>query len=443
MKLAIVLVLLMSTISFAESTMDAWVNHEYASLETIYKQIHTHPELSYDEINTSALIAAELKKAGYEVTDHFGQYIDPKRTSYGVVGVMKNGNGPVVMVRTELDALPVEEKTGLPYASKAKGKNDDGEEVPVMHACGHDVHMTIFVGVARALAAQKNVWHGTLIMIGQPSEERAPGGAQAMLNAGLFTKFPKPDYCLSLHDNAFLETGKVGWGEGYVFAGVDTVDITMRGAGGHGAYPQNTKDPVVMAAELVLALQTIVSREVTPGEPAVVTVGSIHGGTKHNIIPDEVKLQITVRSYKKETRELLLTSIQRIANGIAQAAGAPAGREPIIDLHPDAYVPATYNNPDLVRRLVPVFVAELGEQNVVQIPPLMGGEDFSWFALADHSVPTFQFHLGAVDPAKVAESKQSHTPLPSLHSSLFAPVPEPTIKTGVKAMTAAVLNLLK
>ena len=217
----------------------------------------------------------------------------------------------------------------------------------------------------------------------------------------------------------------------------------MRGAGGHGAYPQNTKDPVVMAAELVLALQTIVSREVTPGEPAVVTVGSIHGGTKHNIIPDEVKLQITVRSYKKETRELLLASIQRIANGIAQAGGTPKGREPIVDLHPDAYVPATYNNPDLVRRLVPVFVAELGEQNVVQIPPLMGGEDFSWFALPDHSVPTFQFHLGAVDPAKVAESKQTNTPLPSLHSSLFAPVPEPTIKTGVKAMTAAVLNLMK
>lgn len=419
--------------------MDVLVDKEYPSLDAIYKDLHTHPELSYHEERSSQIVADELRKAGYEVTDHFGKYPDPALTGYGVVAVMKNGAGPTVLVRTDLDALPLEEKTGLPYASTAKGKADDGTDVPVMQACGHDIHMTVFVGTARLLSQLKNQWRGTLILIGQPAEERAPGGAEAMLRDGLYSKFPKPDYCLALHDNAGLETGKVGYGDGYIFAGVDTVDITIRGAGGHGAYPHLTRDPVVMAAETVLALQTIVSREVPPTESAVVTVGSIHGGTKHNIIPDEVHLQITVRTYKKEVRDLVLNSIQRITKGISQAGG---GKDPIIDLHADAYVPAVYNNPDLVKKTVPAFIAALGKDNVVPVPPVMGGEDFSWYSLPDLSIPSFQFWIGAVDPAKVAESKKTGQPLPSLHSSLFAPVPEPTIKTGIKAMTAAVLNLL-
>lgn len=419
--------------------MDTLVDKEYPSLDAIYEDLHTHPELSYQEKRSSQIVADELRKVGFEVTDHFGKYPDPSLKGYGIVAVMKNGAGPTVLVRTDLDALPVEEKTGLPYASTAKGKADDGTDVPVMHACGHDIHMTVFIGTARLLSQLKSQWRGTLVLIGQPAEERAPGGAEAMLKDGLYSKFPKPDYCLGLHDNAGLETGKVGYGDGYIFAGVDTVDITIRGAGGHGAYPHLTKDPVVMAAETVLALQTIVSREVPPTESAVVTVGSIHGGTKHNIIPDEVHLQLTVRTYKKEVRDLVLNSIQRITKGISEAGG---GKEPVIDLHPDAYVPAVYNNPDLVKKTVPAFIATLGKDNVIPIPPVMGGEDFSWYSLADLSVPSFQFWIGAVDPAKVAESKKTGQPLPSLHSSLFAPVPEPTIKTGIKAMTAAVLNLL-
>ena len=436
----ILILLLLTSIAFAQnSTVDSLINKEYPSLESLYKDLHTHPELSYDEVNTSAKIAEELRKLGFEVTEKFGKYLDPKRTSYGIVAVMKNGSGPTVMVRTDLDGLPMEEKTGLPYASKAKGKNDEGLEVPVMHGCGHDMHMTVFVGTARVLSASKNLWKGTLILIGQPAEERAPGGAPAMLRDGLYTKFPKPDYVLALHNGASIPTGQVGWVEGYALASVDTVDITIRGVGGHGAYPADTKDPIVIAAETIMALQTIVSREVPPGEAAVVTVGSIHGGTKHNIIPDDVKLQLTVRSYKKEVRTILLSAIERITKGIAQAAGVPAGKEPIIDLHPDATLPATYNNPELVRKTVPALEAALGKSNVLPTIPVMGSEDFSFYSQEDLSVPCFMFWLGTVKPERV----QSGEKLPSLHSSQFAPVPEPTIKTGIKAMTAAVLNLMK
>ncbi len=423
--------------------MDSLIEKEYASLDALYKQLHTNPELSYHEVNTSARIAEELRKAGFEVTEKFGEYPDSKFTAYGIVAVLKNGTGPTILVRTDLDALPLEEKTGLPYASKVKTKNDAGEDVSVMHACGHDIHMTVFVGTARVLSALRSQWHGTLIMIGQPAEEIAPGGAEAMLRAGLYTKFPKPDYCLALHDDASLATGKTGWVEGYALANVDTVDITIRGTGGHGAYPHATKDPIVIASEVVVALQTIVSREVQPGQFAVVTVGSFHGGTKHNIIPDEAKLQLTVRTYTKEVRQLVLSAIERITRGITQAAGVPAGREPIIDLHPEKFVPATYNNPDLVKKTVAALQEALGMDNVVERIPVGGGEDFSRYSLDDLSVPSFQFWLGAVDPKKIAESEKTKTPLPSLHSPLFAPVPETTIRTGVKAMSTAVLNLMR
>lgn len=437
--LAVVFLALCSA-AFAESpSVDSILQKEYPSLKALYEDLHRNPELSYYEEKTSARIAEELKKAGYEVTQNFGQYENPKLTSYGIVAVMKNGKGPTVLVRTELDALPMPDNTGVAYASSAKGKNDAGEEVPVTHGCGHDMHMTVFVGTARALSAIKDKWKGTLIMIGQPAEERAPGGAEAMLKGGLYTKFPRPDYCLSLHNDATLETGKVGIVEGYALAGADSPDIVLRGAGGHGAYPHLTRDPVVMAAETVMALQTIVSREIQPGKPAVITVGTLHAGTKRNIIPDEARLELTVRSYEKEVRSKLLSSIERVAKGIAEAEGGEA----VVDLHPEAYVPAVYNNPDLVKKTVTALKAALGEENVVTRVPVMGAEDFSQYSLDDLSVPCFQFWLGAVDPARLAESKKSGASLPSLHSSLFAPVEESGIRTGVKAMTAAVINLMQ
>lgn len=424
------------------ASLEEILNQEYSSLEQLYKHLHANPEISYQEEKTSARIAEELRSLGFEVTERFGKYTDPQRTSYGVVGIIRNGDGPTVLVRTDLDGLPMAEKTGVPYASKAKTLNDDAIEVPVMHGCGHDMHMTVFVGTARVLAATRDQWKGTLIMIGQPAEERGPGGAEAMLRDGLYTKFPKPDFCLALHNSAELPTGSIGWVEGYALASVDTVDIVVRGVGGHGAYPHRTKDPIVIASEIVLALQTIVSREIPPIESAVVTVGSFHAGTKHNIISDRAHLQLTVRSYKKEIRDHILNSIVRITNGIARAAGVPDDLKPEIDLHSDSYVPTTYNNPELVSKTLPALEAALGPENVVPVEPVMGGEDFSFYSLEDLSVPSFMFWLGTVDPARIEDNKRTGQPLPSLHSPLFAPVPETTIRTGVQAMTAAVLKLM-
>jgi amidohydrolase len=437
------LFLAMTISVYAQSDqIDSLINKEYPSLDALYKHLHENPELSHQEVKTSARIAEELRKAGYQVTEGVGEYPkDSGKTSYGIVGVMKNGAGPTILVRTDLDALPLEEKTGVPYSSKAKGKADDGSDVPVMHACGHDIHMSTFVGTARVLSALKDQWKGTLLMIGQPAEEKEPSGAHAMMQAGLYSKFPKPDYCLAIHDDASLEAGKVSIVPGYALANVDGVDITIRGAGGHGAYPHLTKDPVVIAAETVVALQTIVSREVPPIDPAVVTVGSIHGGTKHNIIPDEVKLQLTVRSYRKEIRELLLKSIERITLGIAQAAGVPEDRKPIIVVTQG--MPSTYNDPELSKKLTGIFKTTFGESNVPAKEPVMGGEDFAYYSLEDHSIPSVIFWVGAVDPKKAAEYQKAGKTLPSLHSSEFAPLPEPTIKTGVRAMTTAVLELMK
>jgi hippurate hydrolase len=344
------------------------------------------------------------------------------------------------MVRTDLDALPIAEQTNLPYASKVRTKDEAGNDVGVMHACGHDVHMTVFTGVAQTLVQFKNNWKGTVVLIGQPAEERS-GGAIAMLQEGLYTKFPRPDFGLALHVNSSLPAGKVGYTEGGIMASVDAVDITIRGVGGHGAIPHNTKDPIVIASQTVLALQTIVSREISPLEPAVVTVGSIHGGTQFNIIPDEVKLQLTLRSYSDEVREQTITSIKRITKGIAEAAGVPQNLLPIVKVR-EQYTPSNYNDIPLTRRLTGVFIQTLGKDNVVDTPPSMVGEDFSRYSRVEPKIPTCMFWLGAVDPKKVEESQKSGTTLPSLHSSSFAPLPEPAIKTGIKAMAAAVLELL-
>jgi amidohydrolase len=434
--------ILSSGFAFAQQTPQSLADAELPSLLTIYKDLHAHPELSTHEEKSSAFVAKELRAVGCEVTEHVGKYPKPETKPFGVVGVMKNGAGPTVLVRTDLDALPVEEQTGLPYASKVVTKSDKGDDVHVMHACGHDAHMSAFVGVARSLAKLKDQWKGTIIFVGQPAEE-AGSGARALLNDGLYTRFPKPEFALGFHDSAQIQTGHIGVTEGYTYANVDSVDVTVRGIGGHGAYPHKTKDPIVLSAEMINAWQTIVSRENNPIDPIVVTVGSIHGGTKHNIISDEVKMQLTVRTYKADVRERVLAAIDRIAKGIAMAAGVPPDRAPIVDVRKDEFTPATYNNPELTKRLVAVWKQSLGAENVETADPTMGGEDFSEYSLPDHSIPAVDFHIGAVDPEKIAESKKTGAPLPSLHSSKFAPVPEPTLRLGVIGMTTAVLELMK
>ncbi len=433
---------LFATPLFAQQTPQSLAESELPSLVTIYKDIHTNPELSTQEKRTSALVAKELKAAGCDVTEHVGKYETPGLTGYGVVGVMKNGDGPTVLIRTDMDALPVQEETGLPYASKVTAQTPDGKEVHVMHACGHDAHMAIFIGAARALAKLKDQWHGTLVFVGQPAEETG-SGAKALLNDGLYKKFPKPDYAIGYHDNAELAAGKIAYHEGYACANVDSVDITVQGVGGHGAYPHKTKDPVVLASEIVMGLQTIVSRENNPLDPIVITVGSIHGGTKHNIISNEVKMQLTVRTYKPEVRKHVLNAIARVAKGMAIAAGFPDDKMPIVHVEEDEFTPAMYNNPELTQRLVKDWKSAIGADNVVERDPTMGGEDFSEFSLPDHSIPACDFWIGAVAPEKIAQSEKTGQALPSLHSSKFAPLPEPTIKIGLIGVTTAVLDLMK
>ena len=424
-----------------ETSVEKAASSELPALLSIYKDIHTHPELSGHEERSAALIAKELRAVGCEVTENFGKYDDSKLKCYGVVGVMKNGGGPTVLIRTDMDALPVHEETGLSYASTVTTKNDEGRDVAVMHACGHDAHMAAFIGTARVLQKLKQDWNGTIIFVGQPAEE-AIGGARAMLKAGLYSRFGKPDFALGFHDKADLQVGHIGITPGYTYAAVDSVNLTVRGEGGHGAYPHKTKDPIVLSAEIINALQTIASRENNPIDPIVVTVGSIHGGTKHNIIPDEVKLQLTVRTYKSAVRDRVLADINRIAKGCAEAAGVPADRMPIVEVQKDG-LPATYNNPDLTKRLVGVWKKTLGDGNVDIVDPTMGGEDFAEYSLPDHSIPAVDFHIGAVDPEKIAQYKREGKELPTLHSSKFAPVPEPTIRVGIIGMTSAVLELMK
>jgi hippurate hydrolase len=371
-----------------------------------------------------------MKEFGYEVHTGVG--------GKGIVCIYRNGPGPTVMVRTDMDALPVVEQTGLPYASKARGRDKAGNDVGVMHACGHDMHMTCWLGTARNLVKRKDLWHGTVMFIGQPAEESG-SGARLMLEEGkLFERFPKPDYALALHCDSRTKHGQVSYSEGLAMANVDSVDITVRGQGGHGSAPHTAKDPIVLAARIILDLQTIVSRETNPLDPCVVTVGSIHGGTKHNIIPNEVHLQLTVRSTKDGVRKHTLEAIERIVKAAALGAGAP---EPIVKIDPGEFTPALYNDPGLTAKTVPVFRQILGEKNVIAREPIMGGEDFSRYGRA--GVPIFLYFLGVFSPERVADSqKPGGRPLPGLHSDLFYPVPEPSIETGVTTMTMAVLNLL-
>jgi hippurate hydrolase len=408
-----------------EKRLDA----EFDSLLALYKYLHTHPELSLQEEKTSGRLAKELRDLGFEVTEKVG--------GYGLVGVLKNGPGPTVLVRTDMDALPVTEATGLPYASKERVRDKNGNEVGVMHACGHDMHMACWTGTARVLASLKDRWSGTLVFIGQPAEEIGTG-ARLMLEAGLFKKFPKPDYCLALHCSPLFAHGHVGFTEGLALANVDSVDITVKGKGGHGAAPHTTVDPVVLAARIVLDLQTIVSRETNPTDPVVVTVGSIHGGTKHNIIPNEVKLQLTVRTTRDATREHTLKAIERIAKAAATGANAP---EPVVKIDPSEFTPALFNEPGLTRKTVSLFKDVLGADHVHERPPVMGGEDFSRYGR--EKIPIFMYWLGTLPPERIAEAeKENGKPLPSLHSDLYYPVPEPSLRTGVRTMSLAVLSLV-
>src|SRR5215471_144125 len=429
----------MLAIPAAQSNLDDKIDSNIADWVGTYKYLHEHPELSTEERETSALVASQLKKMGYQVTDHFGQYADGN-PAYGVVAVLRNGAGPTLYVRTDMDALPVTENTGLPYASKVREKRPNGE-VGVMHACGHDLHVTVLLGTAKMMAETKEKWSGTLVLIGQPAEE-VVGGATAMLRAGLFTKFPKPDYVIALHDSSALPAGTVAWHAGPMLAGSDSVDITIRGYGGQGAMPEITKDPIVIGAQLVVALQTIVSRESDPQVPTVVTVGSFHAGTKHNIIPDEAHLQLTVRTMTPAQREKVLAAIKRMTDGIAEAAGIPPERAPLIEVSKDN-VPATINDAALTQRVAASLEKALGKENVWPGQPIMASEDFSLFALEDPKPPISMFWLGAVDPEKWKEAKEKGTRIPGPHSSEFAPLPEPAIRTGVKAMTTAATDLLQ
>ena len=424
----------------AQADLDARIARELPSLVVMYKQLHQAPELSEHEAKTSAFVAGELRALGFTVTEHLGKYADPGQPGYGVAGVLKNGPGPTVLFRTELDALPVVEETGLPYASTVTTTNADGQKVGVMHACGHDIHMTSFIGSARMLVADKSEWSGTLVMLGQPAEETGTGAA-ALLRDNLYQRVGQPDYVLAMHDLSDDEAGMIGYAPGFAMANIDAVDITVRGVGGHGAMPDHTKDPIVLSAQLVLALQTIVSREISPIDPAVITVGSIHGGAKRNVIPDDVKMQLTVRTYKKEVRDKVLAAIAREAKGLAEAAGVPADRLPIVTVSATERNNAVYNDPKLTMRLAAVWEKALGKDHVRQIDPQMVSEDVGVLGL-DGKIPLLQFRAGVVAPEQVKAAAASGTPLPALHSSRFAPVPEPTLAASIKATTVAVLDLM-
>jgi len=421
-------------------TLPSLVNGEISNLVDTYQDLHAHPELSHHEEHTSALLAEQLRKAGYTVTEHIGRYPDGSH-AYGVIAILQNGPGPKLLIRTDLDALPVIEETGLSYASQVRTKNDSGQDVGVMHACGHDIHITTMIGTARALAALKSQWHGTVMLIGQPAEE-VVDGAKAMLADHLYERFGTPDLAVALHDTNAYAAGTVGVTSGPALAGVTSIDVTLRGIGGHGARPQDGKDPVVMAGEFIVQLQTIVSRQENPRDPAVVTIGSIHGGAKRNVIPDEVKLSLTTRYFSDKARDIIIDGVRRTAQGVALAAGVAPDRAPIVNIVEAESAPMTYNDPALTARVKAALVKGLGAHNVFDEEPIMVSEDFGEFGLEGHRIPTVMFWLGAMDPAKLATARSQGKQLPGLHTSRFQPDPEPTLRTGVTAMTSVALSLL-
>jgi hippurate hydrolase len=425
---ALLIVALQISVS-TQGSLAADVDAIYPDVESLYKDLHKNPELGFQEMQTAAKLAARLKTLGFDVTTGVGKT--------GVVGILKNGAGPTVMLRTEIDALPVAEKTGLPFASAVTTKNAAGQVVPVMHACGHDLHMSAWAGTARIMAEHKDRWRGTLMLVGQPAEELL-AGASAMLKDGLFTRFPRPDFALSLHDDDTMPSGTVGYHAGLFRAMSDRVEITVYGRGGHAAMPHNTIDPVVIAARIVLSLQTIVSRENNPSDPIVITVGSIHGGTQGNVIPDEVKLELSVRTLTTQVRTRTLAAIRRIAKGEADAAGAP--REPLVTVPATAPLPVV-NDATLIARLAGALKKGLGDQSVVEMPAKMTSEDFAEYGAA--GVPIALLHIGAVNPRTLEEARRSGIPVPAPHSPEWAPEHEPTLKAAIRAEVTALIELLR
>lgn len=434
--------------------LTASVAADYPYVFDLYRHFHQNPELSLREVATSRRLAAELKSLGFSVTTGVGDAwvrekarlvagkVDEGVGGYGVVAVMENGEGPVLMLRADMDALPLEEKTGLPYASKVKSRDYLGQDAPVMHACAHDSHVAMLIGVARRLAAMKDQWRGTIILVGQPAEELGLG-ARAMLADGLYKRWPKPDFALAMHTSGWDPAGAIAYTPGYALANADSVDIIVKGVGAHGSAPHAAKDPIVIGAEIVNALQTLVSRENNPLDPAVVTVGSFQAGYKHNIIPDRAHLKLTIRSYKDEVRQRLIDGVKRIAEAQARSAGLPKELWPEVLVEQD-FTPSTYNDPALTARAMAAAAASLGKERVYERAPSMGGEDFSQFWRADRSIPTLIFWVGSVDPKAHKAALDGKGPTPSAnHSPFYAPVAEPALKTGVQAMTAAALDLLK
>jgi amidohydrolase len=421
------LLALLSAVACAQTVSSKELESAYSDAHALYLDLHQNPELSSHETQTAAKLAAHLRSAGYDVTEHVG--------GTGVVAILKNGPGPTIMLRTELDALPVEEKTGLPYASKVHAKDDAGRDVSVMHACGHDLHMAAILGTAEMMAHSRDTWHGTLMLIGQPAEETI-SGAEAMIRDGVFTRFPKPDVAVALHVYNELPAGMASITPGIYNTNADSVRITIYGKGGHGAMPNTAIDPIVIAARTILSLQTIVSREVRPGELAVVTVGYIQAGTKNNIIPDHAEMGLTVRTFKQDVRKQILAAITRIAN--AEAAGAGAPREPLVERYEGTDL--VYNNPALAERLRAPLEVALGKDKVVTAEPIRGSEDFSYFV--EQGIPGFYFSLGGADPEKFAQAKAAGTELPSNHSPLFAPDVDPALHAGIVAEVAVLQNLM-
>jgi amidohydrolase len=430
----------LSTPVFAED-LGRLVQGELPGLVDTYKGIHAHPELSHHEEATAALLATELRKAGFTVADHVGRYPDGTQ-AFGVVAILENGPGPRLLIRTDMDALPIVEETGVSYASHVMSKNAAGQEVGVMHACGHDVHVTTMIGTARALAGSRASWHGTVMLIGQPSEETLDG-AKAMLNDHLYERFGTPNLAIALHDTNSRAAGTVAITSGPTLAGVTSVDVILRGIGGHGAQPQNGKDPIVMAGEFIVQVQTIVSRQENPRDASVVTIGDIHGGTKRNVIPYEVKLELTTRAFSDKAMQIILDGIRHAAQGVAVSAGVPEDRQPIVTILENESGPATYNDPALAARVKAALVKALGAKNVFDEDPIMASEDFGLFGLEGHRIPTVMFWLGAMDPLKLAAAQAAGKSLPGPHTSLFEPVPEPTVRTGVTAMTSVAIALLQ
>jgi amidohydrolase len=437
--LAVLAALALPAAAQSPSDLAQSAQNQLPALTAIYKHLHENPELSKHEEQTSAFLAAELRKLGYTVTEHVGKYADGA-PAYGVVAILENGAGPRLLIRTDMDALPVQEKTGLDFASHVTANGPDGQPVPVMHACGHDLHMTVLLGFAREMAERKGAWHGTLMLIGQPAEEVIQG-AKAMLADHLYDRFGRPDFVLSEHDSPDVPAGSIAVKDGPLLASATSINVVIRGIGAHGSQPQSGKDPIVLASEFVLVAQTIVSRQIDPQQPAVLSVGTIHGGTKNNIIPDEVDLGLTLRTFSIPERDAILADIRRTVNGLAEANGIPADRMPTVTVTEGT--PVTLNDAAFADRIRAAAIAALGPDRVITPEkPVMGSEDVGAFSL-DGQIPAVMYWLGAADPAKLAESLKTGVPLPSLHSPLFAPDYAPAIPTGVTAMTAIALDILK